>query len=125
MGSGGVERGDGDVEQTVVVEILHDCSAGLVEAVYPDKVADVAKSADVELRLEELIQVEPEPRIDLVRILTQRHVGQVQEPADLEVLGKPIEILGEMSDRQSRAGRDWYGRRPARWGGCRSFLPGT
>ena len=103
MGSVGIERGDGEVEQAVVVEILHDRAAGLVEAVDPDQVADVAELADVELGLEESIQRDQEPGIDLVRIFAQGHVGQVEQPADLEVVGELLEVLGEMPDRQPGA----------------------
>ena len=53
----------------------------------------------------EPIQRDQEPRIDLVGIFAQGHVGQVEQPADLEVVGELLEILGEMLDRQPRAGR--------------------
>ncbi len=47
------KRGHDEVEQAVVVKVLHDRPAGRVEAVETDKLADFAKSADVELRVEE------------------------------------------------------------------------
>ena len=40
----------------------------------------------------------------LVRIFAQRHVGHVEQPADVEVVGELLEVLGEMTDRQPRAG---------------------
>ena len=40
----------------------------------------------------------------LLGILAQGHVGQVEQPADLEVVGELLEVLGEMPDRQPRAG---------------------
>ena len=88
MRLGRVERGDGQVEQAVVVEVLHDRAAGLVEAVDPHQVPDVAELADVELGVAEAIQRDQEPRIDLVGIFAQGHVGQVEQPADLEVVGE-------------------------------------
>ena len=69
----------------------------------PDQVADVAELADVELGLEEMIQRDQEPGIDLVGMFAQGHVGQVEQPADLEIVGELFEILGEMPDRQSGA----------------------
>ena len=58
--------------------------------------ADVAEPADVEFGVEEPVEVQPEPGIDLVGVFAQGHVGQVQEPADLQVVGKLLEVLGEM-----------------------------
>ena len=52
--------GDDDVEQAVVVEVVHDRAAGLVEAIDPHQMADVAELADVELGVEEAVQVEPD-----------------------------------------------------------------
>ena len=69
----------------------------------PDQVADVAELADVELRLAEAIQRDQVPGIDLAGMLAEGHVGQVEQPADLEVVGKLLEVLGEMPDRQARA----------------------
>ena len=43
------------------------------------------------------------PRIDLVGIFAQGHVGQVEQPADLEVVGELLEVLGEVLDRQAGA----------------------
>ena len=64
---GRIEGRDGEIEQAVVVEILHDRAAGHVEAIDPDQVADVAELADVELGLEEMIERDQEPGIDLLR----------------------------------------------------------
>ena len=124
-GLGGVEGRHGEIEQAVVVEIIHDRAAGLVEAVDPRQVADVAELADVELGLEEMVERDQEPRIDLVGMLAQRHVGQVQEPADLEVVGELLEILGEMADRQPRAGGIGVNGGRQRSAGCTSSRPGT
>ncbi len=99
-----VRRGD-QVEQAVVVEVLHDRAAGLVEAVDPNQLADVAELADVELRVLVTIQRDEEPRIDLVGMFAQGHVGQVEQPADLQVVGELLEVLGEVADRQAGAGR--------------------
>ena len=43
------------------------------------------------------------PGVDLAGVLAQGHVGQVEQPADLEVVGEPLEVLGEMPDRQPGA----------------------
>ena len=56
-----VGRGDHEVEQTVVIEVLHDRAARLVEAVDADEVADITKLADIEFRLETSRQIQPEP----------------------------------------------------------------
>ena len=69
----------------------------------PASVADVAEPADVELGGEEPVEVEQEAGIDLVGVFAQGHVGQVQQPADLQVVGELLEVLGEMADRQPRA----------------------
>ena len=37
-------------------------------------------------------------------MFAQGHVGQVEQPADLEVVGELLEVLGEMTDRQPGAG---------------------
>ncbi len=65
--------------------------------------ADVAEPADVELRAGEAREVQPVSGIDLVGVFAQGHMGQVQEPADLEVVGELAEVFGEMADRQPRA----------------------
>ena len=92
-----------DVEQAVVVEVVQDGPARLVEAVDADGCADVAEPADVELRLRPGVEPDQEPRIDLVRVFAERHVRDVQQPADLEVVGEDVEVLGEVLDRQPRA----------------------
>ena len=66
---------------------------------------DLAESTDVEFRVEESVQVQAEAGIDLVRVFAERHVGQVEQPSDFQVLGELLEVLGEMADRQSGAGR--------------------
>ena len=85
--------------------------------------ADVAKLADVELRVEESTQVEPEPGIDLVGILAQGHVSQVSSQRTSEVVGELLEVLGEVLDRQPGARRDWCGRRRARSGRMHELSP--
>ena len=87
-GFGGIGCRDGEIQPAVVVEVLHDRAAGHVESVDPDQVPDVAELADVELGLEEMVQADQVPGIDLVRVLAQGHVGQVQQPADGQVVGK-------------------------------------
>ena len=74
-GLGGIEGRDGEIQQAVVVEILHDGPAGHVESVDPRQVADVAELADIELGLEVMIQADQEPGIDLVRIFAQASCG--------------------------------------------------
>ena len=98
------EASDDDVEQAVVVKILHDGPARRVEAVKTDKLPNFVKSANVKLRMEETVEVEPIRGIDAVGILTQRHVRQVEQPTDLEVVGKTPEVLGKVPDCQTRAG---------------------
>jgi len=102
---GGVDRGDGDVEQSVVVEILHDRASSLVESVDARQVADVPELTDVELRVAESIQRDPESRIDLPGMLAQGHVGQVEQPTDPQVFRENLEVFGEVADRQAGAGR--------------------
>ena len=46
---GGVKSGHREIEQSVVVEIFHDRTAGHVEAIDAHEVADVSELADVEL----------------------------------------------------------------------------
>ena len=65
------------------------------------------------------------PRIDLRRVFAQRHVGHVQQPADILIVRKLLQILGEMPDRQAGAGRIGCARPPAQSAGCTSSRPGT
>jgi hypothetical protein len=101
---GRVEAGDDDVQQAVVVEVVHDGAARLVEPVDADEVADVAELADVHLGVEKAIHRQQVLRIDFVRKLAECHVGHVQQPARLEVVGELFEVFGEMPDRQPRTG---------------------
>ena len=80
-GLDGVEGRHGEIEPAIVVEIIHDGPTGHIESVDPRQVADVAELADIELRLEVVIKRDQEARINFCRMLAQRHVGHVQEPA--------------------------------------------
>ena len=80
MGCVAVERGNHDVEQAVVIKIVHDRAAGLIEAIDADQMSDVSKLADVELRMEELVQIQSKPGINAVGILAQGHVRQIEQP---------------------------------------------
>ena len=60
----------------------------MLKRLTPAECADVAELADVEFRLEEMIERDQEPRVDLVGIFAQGHVGEVEQPADGEVVGK-------------------------------------
>ncbi len=37
----------------------------------------------------------------LVRVLSQRHMSQIEQPADVEVVREPLEVLSKMTDRQA------------------------
>ena len=52
-----------------------------------------------------------EPRRDLLRIIAERHGGDVEQPADAQVAGPLVEIRGEPSDRLARARRPGVDRR--------------
>ena len=54
--------------------------------------------------LTEMVERDQKSGIDLLRVFAQGHVGQVQEPADAQVVGELLEILGEMPDRQPGTG---------------------
>ena len=54
--------------------------------------------------LTESVERDQVPGIDLLGVFAQGHVGQVQEPADPQVVGELLEILGEMLDRQPGTG---------------------
>ena len=105
MASVGSIRGDGDVEQAVAVEVVHDRAAGLIEAVEPRLMADVAELADVEFGVEEAVERDAETADQPSGVFTEGHVGHVEQPADPQVVGKLLEVLGEMLDRQPRTGR--------------------
>ena len=63
------------------------------------------------------------PRINLFRIFAERHVRQVEKPANLEIVGKQLEVFGEVLDRESRtAGIGMDGRRRDRQD-ARAFAP--
>ncbi len=100
----GVERAHHDVEQAVIVEVFHDRSAGLVETIHAGEVAHVAELANIEFRIEEARDIEPEPRIYLIWVLAERHVCEIQQPADLEIVGELAEVFREMLDCEPRAG---------------------
>jgi hypothetical protein len=97
-GLGGVPARDDDVEQSVVIKVLHDGTAGLVEAVDTGQVADVAEPADVKHRGQEAVQRDQKPRFHLARVFPHGHVGHVQQPADLEIVGELAQVFGEMLD---------------------------
>ena len=60
---------------------------------------------DVELGFEKRVDRDQVPRIDLVRVFAQRHVSHVQQPADIMIVGKILQIFGEVPDRQPGTGR--------------------
>ncbi len=100
-----IDRRDGQVEQAIAVEVVHDRPTGLIEPVHSHDRANVAKLADVKFRAKKTVKYEPVARIDPLRIFAQRHVGQVQEPLDSQIVGKSRKIFGEVLDRPPRAGR--------------------
>ena len=101
-GHRGIKGRRGEIEQAVVIEVFHDRAAGHVESVDLGQMADVTELADVEFGFEEMIDRDQEPGIDLGRILTQSHVGHVQQPAHVVIIGELLEILGEVADGQTR-----------------------
>ena len=66
---------------------------------------DVTKSADFKFRLCEPIERDQETRFDRVGMLTQRHVSQIQQPANFQIVGKHLEVFGEMADGPLRTVR--------------------
>ena len=76
--------------------------ASLKRSTHP--VADVPELADIEIRIVVVIQGDQVLGIDFMRIFSQGHVGHVEQPADLEIVRKLVEIFREMLDRLARAG---------------------
>ncbi len=101
----GIVGGDDDVQEPVVIEIVHDRAAGLVEPIEPGFVALVVERADVELGVEETIDGPVEPRISLFRRFTEGHMSDFQKPADADVVGEELEVFAEMLDGQPRSFR--------------------
>ena len=101
----GVERGGEKVGQAVAVEVVEDAAAGQVRARgrQADLRRHVLEPAHVELGLKR-VERNQVFRRDLVGILAQRHVGEVQQPADAEVAWPLLQVRGEPFDRLARAG---------------------
>ena len=74
-----IERRDRNVQQAVIVEVLHDGAARLSKLINSDQVPDIVELANVEFALAKVIvERNQEPRIDAVWILAQSHVSQVE-----------------------------------------------
>ena len=99
-----VERRGEEVGQAVAGEVVEDAAAGQVRAPrsQADSRSDVLEPAHVELRAER-VERDQIRRRDLFGVLAQRHVRDVQQPADPQVAGVPVEVGGELLDRLARA----------------------
>jgi len=93
-----IEGGRDDIEEAVVVEVLHDGPSGLVEMIQSGEMADIAEASDVEFGVERATEVESIAGVDLVGPFSERHMGQVQEPLGVQVVGKDGEVFREMFD---------------------------
>ena len=80
---------DHQIEVAVVVEVLEDQATSDAELPDPPAGRDVGEAADVRVRLEDLRRNQPVPR-HLFRILAQRHVADVEQPA----VGKRVLRIG-------------------------------
>ena len=83
-----IEGRRGQIEQAVVIKVFHDRPSGHVESVDLDQVSNVPEFPDVELGSEKRFDRNPVPRIDFLGVFTQRHVGHVQQPADILIVRK-------------------------------------
>ena len=95
-----------DVEPAVAVEVVYHAATGhcLAPGIEPNAGRDVPHPTRVILRALESAQRQQGLRRDTFRILADRHVGDVQEPLDSQVLGPRLEISGEVPDGLARAG---------------------
>jgi hypothetical protein len=91
-----------DVEQAVAVEVLDDAAAGEADLVDAGVHGDVGEPLDVVLGLQHGWRDQPLPG-NLVRILADRHVGNVQQPGGSEILRLRLEPAGEGVDRAACA----------------------
>ena len=90
------------VEQAIVVEIVHNRPARQVQLIQTEDRCDVGKSPDIGLRFK---RSEREPILGrhFLGILAERHVGQVQQPARPGVVREILQILGEVANRLPRS----------------------
>ena len=102
----GVGRGHEDVEPAVAVEVVDQAPAGhrLAARVEPDAGRHVDHPPRVVPRRGKPAQRQEELRRNAVGVLSQRHVRDVQEPLDAQVLRLLSQVAREVLDRLARAG---------------------
>ena len=72
-----IERGDHHVEFSIAVEIIHDRSTGLIQAIESDLFSDVAKPTDPIFLMDITIDGNPILRWNLFRVLIEGHVSHI------------------------------------------------
>ena len=97
----GADARQNDVEATVVVEIVEDHTARACAQREPGLVRDVREARRRARARSRRDQISWRHAI---RVLADRHVGDVQQPSQLEVFGSTCECPGEEIDGLCRAG---------------------
>jgi hypothetical protein len=95
-----VDRRQEQVGKVIAVEVVEDAAAGQVGPAQsqPHSRSDVLEPPDVERRAK-TVQRQKVLARHLVRVFAQRHVGQVEQPAEAKVPRHLLEIGRELLDR--------------------------
>ncbi len=95
----GLERGGEDIGSIVAGEVVEHAPAGHVRPalVEPDLGRDVLEPAHIQPRPEGFERDQP-VRGDLLGVFAERHVSEVQQPSDTQVIRALAEIGREMVD---------------------------
>ena len=90
------------VQQTVVIEVVHDGATGLVQTIDAQGRCDIDKAADVYLGLEGGRR-QAKRGGHTVRVFPQSHGGDVEKPVGADIVGVGLQVLGEKTDGLPRA----------------------
>ena len=100
--AGRIKSRNDQIKQSILVKIVHDRPPRLIQPIDADQVSDIPKSADIELGVHIVIQWNPEAGGELNGVFSQRQVSQIQQPANLEIFRKLLEVLREVSNGEPR-----------------------
>jgi len=90
---GGIERTDNNVQQSIIVIVIHDRSACLSQLIQPHQMAVIPEPPNVKFRFVEVVKRQQIGRINPIGVFAERHVGDIQQPTNIQIVGKLMEIF--------------------------------